>query len=154
KICSSCQAVHVVDVDKDGQVDLVITGVTGTPEAGNAEMYVAYSRGDGNFSSSPDKTKTADNHAAPYLVNYFPIVPIGRTDPAEEHAHDIPLAVGHLNQDCALDFVTSAGIYLSVADPGTCEAPDHFFSMAGFEEAHYWTSATIVDLTHDGIPDV
>jgi hypothetical protein len=147
KVCGDkCQALHAVDVDKDGILDLVIGGA---PLQSNGSIFIAYNRGDGTFSSVRGPEGPVDNQASLYPT---PPVLLPGTD--EKQAYAPPLAVGDINDDCALDYVNGFGIYLSAGATGRCAAPAGFLNLSSLDDEPVWTAARIADLTGDGYLDV
>ncbi len=142
------QALFTVYADDDQTPDLLI--IADDPQAGPASFFLAFSRGDGTFHSSPDKAPPADNKAVLVPVN----TPLAQPEQAIKHLHDAPLAVGDLNADCAIDFVNGFGIYLSEVGKGTCFKPEYFFTLSFLDEEHLWTSAVVADFSADGLLDV
>lgn len=148
-----CKPLHAVDVDHDGRLDLVIVGHEIASQ--DAEIYVAYNLGDGHFSSVPGGPP--DDEAALYPISFFDDGTPG-LEAASKHLHDPPLAIGDVNDDCALDFVNSFGIYTSVAG-GPCAAGQVTFPLgyetpSAFDAEHLWTEAVIVDLNGDTLLDI
>src|SRR5258705_12287847 len=64
KICKGCQALHVIDADKDGLPDLLI--VADDSITGSIALFLSFSRGDGRFHSTPEKGVPADGKAPLY----------------------------------------------------------------------------------------
>lgn len=142
------QGLFAVDADKDGTPDLLI--VADDPIAGPGSLFLSFSRGDGSFHSTPDKLPPADNKAALYPVH----TPLAQPEQVRKHLHDPPLAVGDINNDCAVDYVNSFGIYLSDIGKGSCFKPETFFTLSLLDEEHVWTSAVVDDFSADGLLDV
>ncbi|MFO0758225.1 MAG: VCBS repeat-containing protein [Byssovorax sp.] len=147
-IRKDAQGLFVVDADKDGTPDLLIS--VDDAIGGASSLCLAFSRGDGTFSSTPDKAVPADNKAALYPVH----TALAQPEQVRKHLHDAPLAVGDINNDCAIDFVNQFGIYLSAIGKGSCFKPDTFFTLSVVEDEHVWTSAAVDDFSADGLLDV
>lgn len=133
-LCVDCQPVQVLDVDGDERPDLVIVDQ-------DYKAHVAYGDGHGHFGQAPGVVTDVASG--------------GFASPAPEP----PLAIADLNGDCALDFASSSGVWVSV-DPAqpSCAAgavpATGFVSTRSAEEPHQWTEARVADLNKDGRPDV
>jgi hypothetical protein len=149
KICKGCQGVHAVDLNNDKAPDLVISGSTSD---GAPALFTAYNLKNGHFSSTPGGPE--DDLASLYPVPFTRLMQ--QSDMDEARAHAPPLAVGDVNNDCALDYVNRFGIYLSYFAnlPFDCARPTGYVTVSSFEDEHVWTSAIIADITGDGNPDV
>ncbi len=137
----TCQSLHLVDMDFDGNVDLVLTDTS-------YQIHVAYSNGKGGFSGDP---------LGPFTANaaFGPVMGIA---PASA-----PLAFGDLNGDCTVDWVDATGIHVSVGPQkakGGCAhlaslpVPTSYVSYTAPPTGREWSEAHIVDINADGLPDV
>lgn len=136
------------DVNADGHVDLVIAGMVGSA----AQILVAYGIGDGTFSSSPTLAPV-DDLASIYGGTQLATL---LTNITGQKNSVLPLAVADLNHDKALDFVFPGVIAFSeiiaVGDGGTTAT--RYVLGPSAPNGATWTSATIADVNHDGLPDV
>ncbi len=115
---------HVVDLDGDGHLDLLL--------AGGGAAFAAYGRGDGTFGSAPSAGLSGQAGAYPLPdVNGAPIAS--------------PLVVRDLDGDGALDYVIPEGVLASGGGPYAFS----FLNIGGS-----WTHASVGDFNGDGLPDV
>ncbi len=148
-VCTGCQPLHAFDANGDGLLDLVISATSGAGNKG--ALLVAYSRGDGTFGSDPKTGKPLTDEAVVYS-RYDTLFQPG--------ASPLPLAVGDLNHDGLLDYVSQYGVWFGVDNSGgeACGSPIAspvcHVSPSFLSTEHDYTSAAIADLNHDGNPDV
>jgi hypothetical protein len=153
-VCSTCAGpvLHAVDVDFDGNLDLVVTGALPAQTNQGAPIYVAYGDGAGHFSATPG--------GAPNGMASAALGPVGSDGKALPNG--APLAVGDLNGDCVIDLVDSGNIYLSYPVPSplpTCtphvvQTAAQYVSYTDTDAAHAWSQGVIADMNGDGRPDV
>jgi hypothetical protein len=122
------------DVDGDGYMDLMVQAVsTGLFEPA---VLVAYGLGDGTFRADPDDGTLFSVYDAPPVI-----------------AGQLPLAIGKITDDGALDGVTSTAIYWSSPD-GSCGPNGYACQLLYGSAFSRATKALIQDLNRDGIADV
>lgn len=115
------------DIDLDGHLDLMI-GASG-------KTYVAYGLGDGRFASVPGGSATS-------IAVIYELPTVAGTQ------MDFPLAAADFNVDGQIDFVTPAGIIVSV------DSANAAYTYAYEKLGGAWTEATIADLNANGLPDI
>ena len=120
-----------IDVNGDGHLDFLVGA---SRCSGCDEVDVAYGVGDGTFDSSP--TVPASNGNDTFSVDTLITGPL-------------PLALGDLNADGALDFVTPTQVLVSQVKGNVTT-----FTPQALNHDAPWTEAVIADFNHDAIPDV
>jgi hypothetical protein len=120
--------VTALDVDRDGHLDLVAWTKTASAHG----LAIAYGDGEGAFFPEP---------GAMGKKNSASVVPGVTT---------APLAVGHLNGDSAIDFVSTLGIHVSSVVNGEVS---YTTTLAPTIDA-LWDEALVADLNGNGIADV
>jgi hypothetical protein len=145
----------VVDIDRDGLLDL-LTEVE-EPD-GFTVLYAAYGTGLGYMVPRPGSTE--QNHMGRLLI---PLPAAGDPAPAEQRISVYGLqAVGHFDQDDALDFVGSSNLYTSADPAGMGQGYGEIYSEGGQSYApvfpgylgEYWSEVQVCDLNGDGRLDV
>ena len=106
-----------------------------------ATLFVAYGVGDGTFHSDLAHIPAAggDGQAAPVCGSALP---------------SLPLAAADLNGDHRIDFVTPAGLLLSLDGPAAGAVDQISYRVATYNDANDWTVATAADFNGDGLLDV
>jgi hypothetical protein len=120
----------LLDANGDGHLDFLVGA---SRCSGCDEVDVAYGVGDGTFHSDPS-TIPAQNGDEQFST--YPLV-----------KGPLPLAMGDLNGDGVLDYVTPTDVDVSEGGGAT-------FSKKALNHAADWTEAVIADFDRDGIPDV
>lgn len=145
----------LVDIDRDGLLDVVLDV---TEASGITALHAAYGTGLGYLVPRPGATE--QNTTGRLLI---PAPPPGEPAPPAQFisAYGL-LAVGHLDGDDALDFVTAYNAYTSLDSSGLSSLSGEIYSEGGQTYAPVfptffngtWSEARLCDLNDDGRTDV
>lgn len=145
----------LVDIDRDGLLDVVMDVAEAS---GNTALHAAYGTGLGYMVPRPGATE--QNTTGRLLI---PAPPPGEPAPPDQFISVYSLlAVGHLDGDNALDFVTAYNAYTSLDTSGLSDFSSEIISQGGQTYAPvfptffngYWSEARLCDLNDDGRTDV
>ncbi|MCA9627111.1 MAG: VCBS repeat-containing protein [Myxococcales bacterium] len=136
--------VLLADFNGDHHLDMLIGAEPNgsTKCDGDSELFAAFGVGDGTFHSDLSTLPLADGDGN--------AISLGNT-----LVCSMPLAVGNLNDDAAIDLVMGSQILVSDPDSqasGPLGGATYTIATVNFEGK--WTSAVVADLNANGIPDV
>lgn len=134
----------LADFNGDHHLDMLIGAEPNgsTKCDGDSELFAAFGVGDGTFHSDLSTLPLADGDGN--------AISLGNT-----LVCSMPLAVGNLNDDAAIDLVMGSQILVSDPDSqasGPLGGATYTIATVNFEGK--WTSAVVADLNANGIPDV